>query len=72
MREPYRARSDGSGHGAYRQAISWARLPALVLLPPALAQREDELRESGVMAAFMPKPLNVAALVDHIRHAHAR
>ena len=55
-----------------RLHISWARLPALVLLPPALAGQEEALRESGVMAAFMDKPFDPDALVHHIQHAQAR
>lgn len=55
-----------------RAHISWARLPALVLLPPSLASQEDALRASGVMAAFMAKPMDGQEVLAHIRRAHAR
>jgi hypothetical protein len=55
-----------------RRHISWARLPAAVLVPASLAAQQDALRESGVMAEFLLKPLNVAALLEQIRRAQAR
>ena len=55
-----------------RLHISWARLPALVLLPPALTGQEDALRESGVMAAFLTRSFDPRALLQHIWQARAR
>ncbi len=55
-----------------RKIIAWARLPAAVLLPPALQGHEDALRQSGVMAAIFSKPLPVHELSAHIRRTHAR
>ena len=55
-----------------RLHISWTRLPALVTIPKSLAGQEDALRESGVMASFMDKPVNMQVLMDHIWHARAR
>ncbi|MCP5158848.1 MAG: Flp pilus assembly complex ATPase component TadA [Gammaproteobacteria bacterium] len=54
-----------------RLHISWARLPALVLIPETLAGQEPALRESGVLAAFMSKPVSIENLLDHIWHAKA-
>ena len=55
-----------------RLHISWTRLPALVLLPGHLSAAETALRESGVMAAFMSKPIDLYGILDHIQHAQAR
>ncbi|MEL0169318.1 MAG: GspE/PulE family protein [Pseudomonadaceae bacterium] len=55
-----------------RLHTSWARLPALVLLPAHLVAAESELRESGVLAAMMKKPLDSAALLAHLRRIQAR
>jgi type IV pilus assembly protein PilB len=55
-----------------RLHISWARLPAAVLLPPTLALCETQLRESGVMGELLIKPITPAALIDRIYHARAR
>jgi type II secretory ATPase GspE/PulE/Tfp pilus assembly ATPase PilB-like protein len=55
-----------------REHISWARLPALVLLPPALVDAEASLHESGVMAAFLPDSVPEQALIAHIRRVQAR
>ncbi len=55
-----------------RLHISWARLPAVVLLPLSLASCEFQLRESGVMGELLNKPITPAVLVDHIQHARAR
>jgi type II secretory ATPase GspE/PulE/Tfp pilus assembly ATPase PilB-like protein len=54
-----------------RLHITWARLPALVLLPPSLAGQEEALRQSGVMAAFMARPFDMPSLLNHISQAHA-
>lgn len=55
-----------------RLHISWARLPSLLLVPAALAGQEAVLHDSGVLAELMPKPVDMAAVVRHIRHAQAR
>lgn len=55
-----------------RLHISWARLPALVMIPQSLAGQEQALRESGVMAGFMDKPVDMPMLLDYIWHARAR
>ena len=55
-----------------RRDIAWARLPSAVLLPASLADQEDFLRTSGVMADFLPKPLDAAKLLDLIRSSQAR
>ncbi len=55
-----------------RRDIAWARLPSAVLLPASLADQEDFLRTSGVMADFLPKPLDPAKLLDLIRSSQAR
>jgi hypothetical protein len=56
---------------ANRAQIAWARLPAAVLVPPALADAQDALRNSGVMAAMFNKPVSGTELVDHIRRSRA-
>lgn len=56
----------------FRVAVSWARLPTLVLLPQALAGQTERFRESGSMADFLVKPLQLDKLLQHIRRAHAR
>jgi type II secretory ATPase GspE/PulE/Tfp pilus assembly ATPase PilB-like protein len=55
-----------------RAHISWARLPSAVLVPVSLAGQDEALRESGVMADFCHKPLNVPEIVGLIRRAQAR
>jgi len=55
-----------------RRHISWARLPAAVLVPLSLAQHEDVLRASGVMATLCAKPVQASDLCEHIRRAQAR
>lgn len=55
-----------------RLHISWARLPSIVLMPPELADQQDVLRESGVMAAFVIKPVKPADLIAQIKRAQAR
>ncbi len=55
-----------------RQQITWARLPAAVLLPQALTEQEDYLRGSGVMGEFVPKPIDTQLLLDVIRSSQAR
>jgi CheY-like chemotaxis protein len=55
-----------------RRDIAWARLPSAVLLPASLADQEDYLRTSGVMADFLPKPLDPAKLLGLIRSSQAR
>ncbi|MBS7808489.1 GspE/PulE family protein [Variovorax sp. PCZ-1] len=55
-----------------RLHISWARLPSAVLLPPALMPYEDQLRDSGVMAEMLYKPLAPNALINFIHQARAR
>lgn len=55
-----------------RLHISWARLPAAVLLPERLMAHETDLRESGVMAALLAKPIDPASLTYHIQNARAR
>ena len=55
-----------------RLHISWARLPSLLLVSPALAAQEAALRESGLLADLLPKPASMDAVVRHIRHAQAR
>jgi type IV pilus assembly protein PilB len=56
---------------ANRAQIAWARLPAAVLVPPALRDAKDALRSSGVMGTLFDKPLNGAELVAHIRRSRA-
>jgi CheY-like chemotaxis protein len=55
-----------------RLHISWARLPSIVLLPPELADQQDVLRESGVMAAFVNKPIRPEDILSQIKRAQAR
>lgn len=55
-----------------RREIAWARLPSAVLLPASMADQEDYLRSSGVMADFLPKPFDPARLLDLIRRSQAR
>jgi type II secretory ATPase GspE/PulE/Tfp pilus assembly ATPase PilB-like protein len=57
---------------ANRLHISWARLPALVLLPGNLADQEPALRESGVMAAFLRKPWDEQDILKCIWQSRAR
>lgn len=52
--------------------ISWARLPAIVLLPESLMDSQEELRRTGVMGAFMGKPIDSSAVMSHIRRSQAR
>jgi type IV pilus assembly protein PilB len=55
-----------------RQQITWARLPAAVLLPQALIEQEDYLRASGVMGEFVPKPIDTQLLLEVMRSSQAR
>ena len=55
-----------------RLHISWARLPAAILLPAALAGHEARLRDSGVMGDLLIKPVTPSALVERIHRARAR
>jgi DNA-binding response OmpR family regulator len=55
-----------------RQQITWARLPAAVLLPQSLIELENYLRDSGVMGESVPKPLDIQLLLDVIRSSQAR
>jgi type IV pilus assembly protein PilB len=55
-----------------RLHITWARLPALVLLPQSLAVFENQLKDSGVMGTLMAKPFDDEMLIQHIRQARAR
>ena len=55
-----------------RLHVAWTRLPHAVLLAPTLLSHEAELREAGAMAALLAKPIEPAALIDHIKHAQAR
>jgi type II secretory ATPase GspE/PulE/Tfp pilus assembly ATPase PilB-like protein len=55
-----------------RQHISWARLPSVLLLPQTLAAQASDLQASGVMASCLLKPVQIDALVGHIRLAHSR
>jgi type IV pilus assembly protein PilB len=55
-----------------RLHVSWARLPSVVFLPARLATHEAALQLSGVLAAFMIKPVVPADLRTHIRRARAR
>jgi type IV pilus assembly protein PilB len=55
-----------------RQHISWARLPSVLLLPQTLAAQESELQASGVLANCLLKPIQIDALVRHIRLTHSR
>ncbi len=55
-----------------RLHISWARLPAAVLLPESLMGQQTALRHSGVLAAsFLQKPLDEQALLQTIARSHA-
>lgn len=54
-----------------RAYIAWARLPAAVLLPPALAGTQETLRESGVMGTMFVKPFDGQELLAHIRRSRA-
>jgi CheY-like chemotaxis protein len=55
-----------------RRNIAWARLPSAVLMPASIADQEDHLRSSGVMAEFIPKPLDLPKLLNLIRRSQAR
>jgi len=55
-----------------RLHISWARLPAAILLPASFTGQEAQIRESGVMGALLIKPVDMTSIIDHIRHARAR
>jgi len=55
-----------------RLHISWARLPAVVLLPQTLMARQAELVDSGVMGSFLPKPVSPTDLAAFVRRARAR
>jgi type II secretory ATPase GspE/PulE/Tfp pilus assembly ATPase PilB-like protein len=57
---------------AFRLHVAWARLPTLVVLPSALADHEEVLRQSGSMAEFLTRPVSAQQIVDHIRRSHAR
>ena len=55
-----------------RLHISWARLPAVVLLPQDLVGHETALRQSGVLAAaFIEKPVDEQTLLKAIARSHA-
>jgi hypothetical protein len=56
---------------ANRAQVAWARLPAAVLIPAALSDTKDALRDSGVMGTMFDKPFEGAALVEHIRRSRA-
>jgi len=56
----------------FRAHVAWSRLPALVLLPEALAGQQQHLRESGSMAEFLTKPVKDEDLMRAIQRAHAR
>ena len=55
-----------------REQITWARLPAAVLLPTSVADQEDYLRDSGVLGAFITKPVDPQKLLEVIRSSQAR
>lgn len=55
-----------------RLHTSWTRLPTAVLLPAHLADFETQLRESGVLADILIKPIDSNMLFKHIRRARAR
>ena len=50
----------------------WSRLPALVLLPPGLAEQESVLRENGVISPSLAKPVKIDSLLAQIRRSYAR
>jgi type IV pilus assembly protein PilB len=56
----------------FRTHVAWSRLPALVLLPAAMAEQQHLLRESGSMAEFLIKPIKDGDLMRAIQRAHAR
>jgi CheY-like chemotaxis protein len=56
----------------FRTHVAWSRLPALVLLPEALAGHQQHLPESGSMAEFLTKPVKDEDLMRAIQRAHAR
>lgn len=55
-----------------REQITWARLPAAVLLPVSIADQEDYLRTSGVLGEFLSKPVEPQRLLEVIRSSQAR
>lgn len=55
-----------------RKHISWARLPAAVLLPSALSGQIEQVKLSGVMGELMTKPVDLDRLLLAIRRAQAR
>ena len=55
-----------------RLNIAWARLPSLVLISSALLSQKAALIGSGVMGELMTKPVDVDALLLHIRRSQAR
>jgi CheY-like chemotaxis protein len=55
-----------------RQAIAWARLPSIVLIPHTLSADEAFLLESGVMGTLMAKPIDTETLLAHVRRSQVR
>jgi type IV pilus assembly protein PilB len=55
-----------------RKYIAWARLPSVVLVPPAVASQRDYLRNSGVLGGLMAKPCDFDQLIVDIRRSQAR
>ena len=55
-----------------RKYIAWARLPSVVLVPPAVASERDYLRKSGLLGDLMAKPCDFDSLIVHIRRSQAR
>lgn len=56
----------------FRTHVAWSRLPVLVLLPAAMSDQKELLRESGSMAEFLAKPVKDEDLMRSIQRAHAR
>jgi type II secretory ATPase GspE/PulE/Tfp pilus assembly ATPase PilB-like protein/CheY-like chemotaxis protein len=55
-----------------RLHISWARLPAAVLIPATLYAQRDSLKLSGVMAELLPKPVSASRLLELINTSRSR
>lgn len=55
-----------------RRLGAWARLPALVLVPPALKDREDDLRAEGLMSEVMAADARPGDVVKALRRSQVR
>jgi type II secretory ATPase GspE/PulE/Tfp pilus assembly ATPase PilB-like protein len=55
-----------------RLHIAWSRLPTVVLIPAALADQKEALRQGGVLGPMLVKPVDALELRALIRRARAR